>query len=95
MEFYNDPYPHYIIDNFVDDKIAYELSNEFMDFYSPDWFSYDSEIEVKKACNNWYNFPKEKTFGEKNPNKFKYFMEYIFGFIFTTSKDKNIPYCFS
>jgi Rps23 Pro-64 3,4-dihydroxylase Tpa1-like proline 4-hydroxylase len=59
MEFYNDPYPHYIIDNFVDDKIAHELSNEFMDFYSPDWFSYDSEIEVKKACNNWYNFPKE------------------------------------
>jgi Rps23 Pro-64 3,4-dihydroxylase Tpa1-like proline 4-hydroxylase len=59
MEFYNDPYPHYVIDNFVDDEIAYKLSNEFMSFDSNHWFSYDNEIEVKKTSNNWYNFPEE------------------------------------
>jgi Rps23 Pro-64 3,4-dihydroxylase Tpa1-like proline 4-hydroxylase len=59
MQFYNDPYPHYVIDNFVDDEIAHKLSNEFMSFDSTNWFSYGNAIEVKKTCNNWYNFPGE------------------------------------
>jgi Rps23 Pro-64 3,4-dihydroxylase Tpa1-like proline 4-hydroxylase len=59
MEFYNDPYPHYVIDNFVDDEIAHKLSNEFMSFDSEHWFSYGNQVEVKKACNNWYHFPEE------------------------------------
>jgi Rps23 Pro-64 3,4-dihydroxylase Tpa1-like proline 4-hydroxylase len=56
---YNDPYPHYVIDDFVDDDIAHKLSNDFMDFNSPNWFKYDNQVEVKKSCNNWYNFPEE------------------------------------
>jgi len=56
---YNDPYPHYVIDDFVDDDIAHKLSNDFMDFDSPNWFKYNNQVEVKKSCNNWYNFPEE------------------------------------
>lgn len=56
---YNDPYPHYVIDDFVDEDIAHKLSNDFMDFGSPNWFKYDNQVEVKKSCNNWYNFPEE------------------------------------
>jgi Rps23 Pro-64 3,4-dihydroxylase Tpa1-like proline 4-hydroxylase len=59
MEFYDDPYPHYVIDNFVDDEIAHKLSNEFMHFDSEHWFSYNNKIEIKKTTNNWYNFPEE------------------------------------
>ena len=59
MEFYDDPYPHYVIDNFVDDEIAHKLSNEFMHFDSEHWFSYNNKIEIKKTSNNWYNFPEE------------------------------------
>jgi Rps23 Pro-64 3,4-dihydroxylase Tpa1-like proline 4-hydroxylase len=56
---YNDPYPHYVIDDFVNDDIAHKLSNDFMDFDSPNWFKYNNQVEVKKSCNNWYNFPEE------------------------------------
>lgn len=59
MEFYNEPYTHYVIDNFVDDEIAHKLSDEFMKFESLSWFTYDSAIEVKKTCNNWFCFPPE------------------------------------
>ena len=56
---YNDPYPHYIIDNFIDDGLAHKLSNDFMEYDSSNWFIYNNQIEVKKSCNNWYNFPEE------------------------------------
>ena len=53
------PFPHFIIDNFLTDDLANKLSDEFPDFDSPDWYDYNNPIEVKKAINNWYNFPKE------------------------------------
>lgn len=51
------PYTHYIIDNFLPEEQALDLSNEFMDYESPNWFVYDNPLEVKKACNNFYFFP--------------------------------------
>lgn len=59
MEKFSEPYTHYVIDNFVDEELAKKLSNEFMDYESPNWFVYNNDLEIKKACNNWYNFPKE------------------------------------
>ena len=53
------PFPHFIIDNFLNDDLANKLSDEFPDFDSPDWYDYNNPLEVKKAINNWYNFPKE------------------------------------
>lgn len=55
------PYVHYIIDNFLSENEALELSNEFMDFNSPNWYEYNNPLEIKKACNNYYCFP-EKTY---------------------------------
>ena len=45
--------------SFIDDEIAHKLSNDFMSYDSPNWFIYNNQIEVKKSCNNWYNFPEE------------------------------------
>ena len=57
IQSYTDPFPFWVIDNFLDDKLAKQLSNDFMPFYSPNWFSYNNPLEVKKTCNNWYYFP--------------------------------------
>jgi Rps23 Pro-64 3,4-dihydroxylase Tpa1-like proline 4-hydroxylase len=48
-----------VIDNFLNVELAKKLSNEFMDYDSPNWFVYNNAIEVKKANNNWYHFPSE------------------------------------
>lgn len=55
--FFEEPFPHYVIDNFLEEDYALKLSEEFLDYNSPAWFVYDSPLEVKKACNNWYHFP--------------------------------------
>jgi hypothetical protein len=52
------PFDHCIIDGFFDDDIAHQLSNEFPDYDSSEWFSYNNAIENKKALNNWERFPK-------------------------------------
>ena len=54
---YNEPFGHSVIDNFLDENIALKLSNEVLDYHSPNWFVYDNPLEVKKALNNWYFFP--------------------------------------
>lgn len=51
------PFPHLIIDNFVSDELALELSNEFPDYNDEKWFYYDNPLENKKANNNWGMFP--------------------------------------
>jgi Rps23 Pro-64 3,4-dihydroxylase Tpa1-like proline 4-hydroxylase len=55
--FFEEPFPHYILDNFLEEDYALKLSKEFIDYNHPAWFVYDSPLEVKKACNNWYHFP--------------------------------------
>ena len=59
MEKFSEPYTHYVIDNFLNEELALKLSNEFMDYESPNWFVYNSDLEIKKACNNWFCFPGE------------------------------------
>lgn len=57
MQFYDDPFPHYVIDDFINIEMANKLSDEFLPYDSDGWFVYDNPLEVKKACNNWYHFP--------------------------------------
>lgn len=59
LERYNDPFEYYIIDDFLEDSYAHKLSNEFIDFESKDWYVYENPLEVKKALNSWYHFPKD------------------------------------
>jgi len=58
MEFYDEPFSHIIIDNFLPIDLAKQLSNEFIDFNSKEWFVYNNPLENKKALNNWYFFPQ-------------------------------------
>ena len=55
--FFDDPFPHYVLDDFLEEDYALKLSEEFIDYNHPAWFVYDSPLENKKACNNWYYFP--------------------------------------
>lgn len=56
---YDDPFEYYVIDDFLDNEQAISLSNDFADFNSPHWFTYDNPLEVKKTLNNWYHFPPD------------------------------------
>jgi len=56
---YDDPFPHFVIDNFLDESVAEKLSNEFSEFNSSDWYSYENPLEVKKTIHNWYSFPPD------------------------------------
>jgi len=51
-----DPFPHLVIDEFMDERQALQLSSDFPAFDSPAWHTYDNAIEVKKTCNNWHHF---------------------------------------
>lgn len=59
MQQSSEPYTHYVIDNFVEEDYALELSKEFMDYNSPNWYVYNNDLEIKKSCNNWFHFPPE------------------------------------
>jgi len=52
-----DPFPHAIIDNFLENPDV--IAHEFLPFDSPNWFCYDQAHQIKKACNNWFLFPPE------------------------------------
>lgn len=51
-----DPFPHLVIDGFLDERQALQLSSDFPAFDSQVWHTYDNAIEVKKTCNNWHVF---------------------------------------
>jgi hypothetical protein len=51
-----DPFPHLVIDEFLDERQALQLASDFPAFDSPAWHTYDNAIEVKKTCNNWHTF---------------------------------------
>ena len=51
------PFPHVIIDNFFDTKIAKQLESEFPDFDNKIWENYNNALEDKKTCNSWKAFP--------------------------------------
>jgi Rps23 Pro-64 3,4-dihydroxylase Tpa1-like proline 4-hydroxylase len=54
--FFN-PFPHIVIDNFLDKKLAKELSKEFPNYEDNTWFFYNNPLENKKANNSWTLFP--------------------------------------
>ena len=53
----NPPFDYVILDDFFNDDVAKNLSDEFPDFNSEIWHGYNNPIEIKKACNSWDKFP--------------------------------------
>lgn len=51
------PFPHMVIDDFLDPEIISKLETEFPSFDSKLWYVYDNPIEVKKTMNFWDRFP--------------------------------------
>ena len=43
-----DPFPHMVVDNFLDHDLALKLEDEFPDFDDSSWHQYQSALEVKK-----------------------------------------------
>jgi len=56
---YDEPYDHYIFENFFSEELAKKLSNNFLEYENMDWFFYNNPIENKKAISDWNKFPKE------------------------------------
>lgn len=54
---YKEPFDHFVIDDFFDIETADKLEKEFPQFNDPLWYSYNNQIEVKKAMNSWDKFP--------------------------------------
>lgn len=52
-----EPFNHLVIDDFFLPEVASQLEKEFPDFDSPIWYSYDNQIEKKRALNSWDRFP--------------------------------------
>ena len=58
IKFDNNPFDHWIIDDFLDIEDAKKLSNQFIDYdSSQDIVHYHDWIAEKKACNSWNRFP--------------------------------------
>jgi Rps23 Pro-64 3,4-dihydroxylase Tpa1-like proline 4-hydroxylase len=53
----NEPFDHWVIDEFQDIELARKLSQDFIDFQNKDWYEYENPLEVKKSLNNWWDFP--------------------------------------
>ncbi len=54
----NIPFPHIVIDNFLDQELAHQLDTEFLSENSKFWYKYNNAIENKKSYNHWEAFPK-------------------------------------
>lgn len=52
------PFPHMVIDNFLDRDLAQKLSNEFPDINDTSLFNYSNPLEKKSALNDWNKFPQ-------------------------------------
>jgi Rps23 Pro-64 3,4-dihydroxylase Tpa1-like proline 4-hydroxylase len=53
---FSSPYRHIVIDNFLPEKLAEIVSNQFPEEWD---YKYNSPVEVKQVCNSWDKFPKE------------------------------------
>jgi Rps23 Pro-64 3,4-dihydroxylase Tpa1-like proline 4-hydroxylase len=69
---YDVPFVHSVKDDFLDESLAIDLSNDFLPFEDSNWFCYSNPLENKKALNNWYLFPEKtyKFFSFLNSEKF-------------------------
>ena len=52
-----EPFPHLVIDNFIDSELALKAASEFPNFNDDFWYDYDNPLEIKKACSDWNKFP--------------------------------------
>ena len=50
------PVKHIVIDNFLSEKSAAALSEEFGSYENEHWHVYSNQIEEKKTCNQWNLF---------------------------------------
>ena len=59
IKYDNNPFDHWIIDNFLDVNDAIELSSQFIDYDNPteEIIHYDGWIGEKRTCNRWDGFP--------------------------------------
>jgi glucan-binding YG repeat protein len=76
------PFPHIVIDNFLNEELAIELSNEFPDYKDEKWYYYDNPLENKKANNNWGMFP---------PSTYNFF-HYLNSDVFIVNSEKAYFY---
>ncbi|MEX2593003.1 MAG: 2OG-Fe(II) oxygenase [Anditalea sp.] len=53
-----EPFPHLIIDDFLEQGFAKKLSTEFPEIDDTSLFRYDNPLEKKSALNDWNKFPK-------------------------------------
>tara|TARA_X000000950_G_scaffold266002_1_gene340966 strand:+ start:6561 stop:7367 length:807 start_codon:yes stop_codon:yes gene_type:complete len=71
------PFNHCVCDNFFKVQFAKQLSNEFPNYNTKNfWHEYDNAIEVKKTCNDWNKFQLNtyKIFSLFNSNEFSSFL---------------------
>ncbi len=52
-----EPFPHLVIDNFLNNELAAEVSEAIPKFNSEFWLRYQNAIERKKTLNLWDQFP--------------------------------------
>lgn len=60
-ELISEPIDHIVIDNFLPEDFARDLSNEFGDYGDDHWHKYSNTMEEKRTCNQW-NLFKPKTY---------------------------------
>ena len=55
----NDPFDHWILDDFLDVNDAKKLSSQFIDYDNPteEIIHYKGWIGEKRTCNRWDRFP--------------------------------------
>lgn len=53
------PFPHVVIDNFLDSKVAEECITNFPSADSDIWHRYQNPIEIKLTCNNLKLIPEQ------------------------------------
>lgn len=52
-----EPFPHVVVDDFFDPKIAEALERDIPAFDDPGWWQYSNPLEEKRALNLWDRFP--------------------------------------
>ena len=59
IQYSDDPFDHWTLENFLDIEDARQVSKEFIDYDNPteEIIHYQGWIAEKKACNRWDRFP--------------------------------------
>ena len=73
------PFDYCVVDNFFDQQMAENLSNDFPEFNDEIWHQYDNPIEIKKVSNLWNIFPPTtySVFSDLNSPEFVKYLSQI------------------